>query len=181
MKNFFKQRLPAVSKIKSHPNLQFFGTLLHDPNLWHLNRRSLAGGAAVGLFFAFLPLPIQMLSAAAMAILFRVNLPFSVSLVWLTNPITIPPAFYFAYKVGASVLNEPIQIIDFTPSQDWIIQTLGHVWQPLLLGCLIVGTLSALIGYLTISLLWRIQVGRVWHTRRKIRLKKLLKKSKQMV
>ncbi len=180
MKKFFKQILPAVSKIKSHPNLQFFGTLLHDPNLWHFNRRSLAGGTAVGLFLAFLPLPIQMFSAAALAILFRVNLPISVSLVWLTNPITIPPAFYFAYKVGASVLNEPLQTIEFSASQDWFLQTLEHVWEPLLLGCLIVGTLSALIGYLTISLLWRIQVGRLWHTRRKNRLKKMLK-SKQAV
>lgn len=179
MKKFFKQRLPAVSEIKSHPNLQFFGTLLHDPNLWHLNRRSLAGGTAVGLFLAFLPLPIQMLSAAALAILFRVNLPISVSLVWLTNPLTIPPAFYFAYKVGAAVLNEPIQTIEFSASQEWLSQTLGHVWEPLLLGCLIVGTVSALIGYFTISFLWRIQVGRLWHTRRKRRLKKLLK-SKQI-
>jgi len=179
MKKFFKHRLPSVTKIKSHPNLQFFGTLLHDPNLWHLNRRSLAGGTAVGLFLAFLPLPMQMLSAAALAILFRVNLPISVSLVWVTNPVTIPPAFYFAYQVGASVLNRPLKIVEINTSQEWLFQTLGHVWEPLLLGCLIVGTLSALIGYLTISLLWRVQVGRLWHTRRKSRLKKLFK-SKQI-
>jgi len=55
---------------------------------------------AVGLFCAFVPLPIQMLLAAAAAIIFRVNLPISVGLVWITNPVTIPPMFYFCYKVG---------------------------------------------------------------------------------
>ena len=42
---------------------------------------------AVGLFVALMPIPLQMAVAAAIAILVRSNLPISVSLVWLTNPV----------------------------------------------------------------------------------------------
>jgi len=178
MKNFFKRSLPPVSQIKSHPKLQFFGKLLHDPNLWHLNRRSLTGGMAVGLFMAFIPLPVQMLSAAALAIWFRVNLPLSISLVWITNPITIPPMFYFAYKLGTVLLGMPIQKIDFSLSQEWFFGTLGNIWQPLLLGCFILGTVSALTGYLLVHFLWRLQVTRLWRDRREKRRKKFWLKRK---
>jgi len=172
MKKFFKRSLPHVSHVKSHPKLQFFGELLHEPNLWHLNRRSLTGGMAVGLFIAFVPFPMQMLLAAALAIAFRVNLPLSVSLVWVTNPITIPPAFYFAYKLGSILLGLSIQPVDFALSSEWLFNSLGNLWQPLLLGCFVLASFSALSGYLLINLLWRLQVSRLWQDRRKKRLKR---------
>ena len=74
--------------------------MFQDPNLWHLNRHSAAGGFGIGLFFAFWPVPFQMWLSAFAAIPLRVNLPLSVATVWLTNPITMPPIFYGAYKVG---------------------------------------------------------------------------------
>ncbi|OQW90958.1 MAG: hypothetical protein BWK79_18255 [Beggiatoa sp. IS2] len=170
-KKFFKQWLPHA-EIKNHPRLQCFGTLLNDPNLWHLNRHSLSGGMAVGLFCAFVPIPMQMLLAAGVAILFRVNLPLSVALVWLTNPVTMPPVFYFAYKLGAYLLSIKPQPITFDITVEWFFNTLGNIWQPFLLGCFVLGTISALLGYLTVQMLWRLQVG--WQHRREQRLKKLL-------
>lgn len=177
-KEFFKKKLP-LAKIKAHPKLQCFGKLLHDPNLWHFNRRSLSGGMAVGLFCAFVPIPMQMLLAAGIAILFRVNLPLSVSLVWLTNPVTMPPVFYFAYKLGAFLLGIKPRPIAFDLTAEWFFNTLGNIWQPFLLGCFILGTISALLGYLSIQLMWRLQVGRLWQHRREQRLKKLLTLKRQ--
>ncbi|MBA1330154.1 ATP-binding protein, partial [Candidatus Endoriftia persephone str. Guaymas] len=92
-KHLIKRLTPDHEMIRNHRHLQCFGKLLHDANLWHLNRRSAAGAFAVGLFMAFIPVPFQMILAAGAAILFRVNLPLSVALVWVTNPITIPPIF----------------------------------------------------------------------------------------
>ena len=43
MKNIFKALLPSAHQVKFHRSLQFLGKYLHDPNLWHLNRRSSAG------------------------------------------------------------------------------------------------------------------------------------------
>ncbi len=167
IKKFFKRSLPQQSQIKSHPKLQFFGKLLHEPNLWHLNRRSLSGGMAVGLFIAFIPLPMQMLLAVAAAIWLRVNLPLSISLVWITNPVTMPPLLYFAYKLGAFLLGVPIIETEFSFSPEWILYTLENLLHPLLLGCLVMGTISAAIGYLTVNFLWRLQVIRLWKDRHK--------------
>lgn len=166
MKKFFQRYLPPIAQIKSHPSLQFLGKRLHDPNLWHLNRRSVAGGTASGLFSAFIPIPLQMVLAALLAILFRVNLPLAVALVWITNPFTMPPVFYFAYVLGSILLRVPPQQLEFQFSSQWFLATL----KPFLLGCMMLSTLSALMGYWLIIWLWRLQVNRLWRDRCRKRL-----------
>ena len=71
--------IPDPEVIKQHKSLQFLGDKLHEPNLWHLNRRSVAMAFAVGLFCAWIPTPTQMAFAAVGAIYFRANLPISVA------------------------------------------------------------------------------------------------------
>jgi uncharacterized protein len=104
-RRLFKRYMPSPDSIKGNKSLRFLGTLIHDPNLWHLNRHSVARAMAVGLFWAMIPMPMQMLAAAAVAIALRANLPISIGLVWLTNPITMPPVFYCSYKLGAWLSN----------------------------------------------------------------------------
>ena len=96
-KRFLKRYMPKEHDIRNHKHMRYFGKLLHDPNIWHLNRRSVAGAFSVGLFMAMVPVPFQMILAAAAAIPCRVNLPISVGLVWITNPLTMPAIFYFCY------------------------------------------------------------------------------------
>lgn len=169
-KKWIKRWMPDHEKIRKHPHLnKVFGTLLHDPNLLHLNRRSVAGAFVVGLFMAFVPLPSQMIMAAAAAILLRVNLPISVGLVWLTNPVTMPPVYYFCYKVGTWILNSPQHEFTFELSWQWLGSELGHIWQPFLLGCLICGVISAVIGGLAMRLLWRWHVVKQWEARKQKR------------
>ncbi|MBL4712379.1 MAG: DUF2062 domain-containing protein, partial [Gammaproteobacteria bacterium] len=124
-------------------------------NLWHLNRRSVAGAFAVGLFFAWMPIPFQMLLAAGTAIWAGTNLPLSVSIVWLTNPITIPPMFYCAYIVGTWIVGEPITDFNFELTFDWLLNELAAIWKPFLVGCLTLAISSSLLGYAIVSGLWR--------------------------
>ncbi len=165
--------MPDHDKIRNHKHLnQVFGTLLHDPNLLHLNRRSVSGAMFVGLFFAFVPLPTQMIMAAGTAILLRVNLPISVGLVWLTNPVTMPPIFYFCYKVGTWILGTPLREVAFELSWDWIGSELAAIWQPFLLGCAVVGVSSGALGWVIVRLLWRLHVVRHLKARKARRTQK---------
>ncbi len=166
LRSSFKRVLPAHHEIRGHKHLQVLGDILHDPNIFHLTRRSAAGGVATGLFVAFMPIPGQMLIAAIVAIYFRVNLPLAVIFVWVSNPITIPPLFFLAYKTGATILNEPARQIAFEFSFEWL-GTVGiDIWQALLLGSLTFGTLAAVTGYIIIRLLWRLAIIRKWEVRK---------------
>lgn len=164
-RKLIKRYLPDPQKIRSHKHIQLFGTLLHDQNLWHLNRKSVSGALAVGLFIAFIPVPVQMVIAAAAAIILRVNLPISVVTVWVTNPLTMPVLFYFAYQVGAWLFGVPPQTDESGFSISKMLSDLGHAWKPFLLGCFVVGLISALIGFVTSRIYWRWWVWHKWRKR----------------
>jgi uncharacterized protein len=166
LKELIKRYMPDHQRVREHRYLRFFGNLLHDPNLWHLNRRSVAGACAIGLFMAFVPVPFQMVLAAAVAIPLRVNLPIAVALVWVTNPLTMPAIFYSSYRVGTWVLGAREMRFAFEPSIQWLMTEMVAIWKPFLLGCFILGTLSAVTGYLLVRLLWR------WHVVRRLRDKR---------
>lgn len=169
--------MPDPERFRQHPGLnRYFGNLLHDPNLLHLNRRSVSGAFFIGFFVAFIPIPLQMVLAAALAIYFRTNLPLTVSLVWISNPVTIPPLSWFCYKVGAMILDTRLHKVSFSAIDfEWITTELLLIWQPFLLGCFLVGATVSLIGGFGVSLIWRYNVTRQWHLRKILRDKKILK------
>jgi len=180
-KKLIRRYLPDPHKIRDHKHLRLFGSLLLDPNLWHLNRRSASGAFAVGLFMAFVPMPFQMIPAAAFSILFRVNLPISVALVWITNPITMPPIYYLCYRFGAWVLGTPLKTVEFDISWEWLTTELLRIWQPFLFGSLLVGAVLAVAGYFGIQALWRWHVIRDWEKRKSQRkLQRAEERSRQL-
>ena len=79
-RKIIRRYLPDAAQLRTHPRLRLFSRWLQSANLWHLNRRSVPGAVAVGLFWAFIPSPTQLLPAAATAIALRVNLPLSLAL-----------------------------------------------------------------------------------------------------
>ncbi len=169
-KKFLKRFLPDPRVIREHKLLKGFGTFLHNPNLWHLNRRSVPKAFAIGLFMAFVPVPFQMWLSAGAAIIFEANLPISVALVWLTNPLTMPPMFYFAYLVGNWILDEPAHTFAFELTWDWLINRMSDIWEPFLLGCFVLGIVSAVLGYVVIRVFWVLRVRKDWQIRRQKRL-----------
>ncbi|MGM0553311.1 MAG: DUF2062 domain-containing protein [Pseudomonadota bacterium] len=168
-RHIIKRLFPGMEGIRRHRALAPLGPRLGSPDLWHLNRRSVAGAFAVGLFVAFLPLPMQMLIAAAIAILIRVNLPISVILVWISNPVTIPPILYTAYRLGRKLLDEPARQFRVELTWEWFSTELLTVWKPLLTGSLILGTGAALAGYLLVRFLWWLNVVQRARTRQYLR------------
>ena len=157
-KKFLRKYLPDPRTIREHKSLQLFGKLLHDPNLWHLNRRSVALAFANGLFFMWMPVPFQMFFAAAAAIIIRANIPISVVLVWITNPLTTGPMMYFAYKVGAWTLGMPHGEFHIEFNMEWLKSEMLAIWKPFILGITLVSVGGAIIGYVTVQLLWRLHI-----------------------
>ena len=167
-KILLRRLLPFTRNIRGDRKLsRIFGRLLHDPNLWHLNRYSVAWGVSVGLFMAFVPLPFQMLLAVAAAVMISANIPVAVVLVWVSNPITVAPLFFAAYKFGAWLLAETPEKIKFEMSIDWVLTQLVEIWQPFLLGCFVLGLASAVIGHAAVRIIWRIHVVQSWQLRRR--------------
>lgn len=169
-RKLLKRILPDHKTMREHPHLKKFGQRLIEPKIWHLNRRSVAGGLALGLFTGFLPVLGQMFIAAALAIFFRVNLPIAMFSSWFSNPFTYAPVFFFAYKVGAWILQVPMEHHTFDVSWEWLTHEFLLIWQPLLLGSLICGIIAGLLGIIFVRLIWRIMVVRNWLKRRKNKL-----------
>jgi len=165
-RKFIKKFLPHPDKIKNNRFLRIFGPVIHEPQLWHLTRHSVSKAFLLGLFFAFWPVPFQMVLAAGGAILIRGNLPLSVALVWITNPITMPFLFGLAYVVGIYALGSDPSEFKFELSWQWLENNLENLWQPFLLGCAICAVVSAVVGYFAMGLFWRLHIRREW-TRRK--------------
>lgn len=160
-KKVMRRLLPDVHALRDrHPWIdRWFGALAKRDDLWHINRRSISLGLAIGLFCAFLPIPMQMILAAVLAIAMRANFVLSVVAVWITNPFTITPIYYFCYRLGRFLLaQEPNGGFQFEWTINWFTSGLTEVWQPLALGCLTISCVSALSGYLLIRLYWRYSV-----------------------
>lgn len=166
-KKFIQRFSPKPETLKAHPHLKYFGDILQNPNLWHLNRRSAAGAVAIGLFCAWMPIPFQMLLASILAMIFSVNLPLSACLVWISNPITMPPLFYGAYLLGAYLLEEPLVDFTFELSYQWLAQMFETIAPALILGSFIFAILSAASGYFLLRIVWRISITQKWQRRNK--------------
>jgi uncharacterized protein (DUF2062 family) len=135
--------------------LRPFSSVMAHPTFFSVSRRSICGALWAGLFVALIPMPAQTVAAALLALLLRVNLPVAVVAVWVTNPITMLPIFYFEYGLGCLILDLPMQAFDINLSWDWLAEELQGKWKPLLLGSFITATVTASLAYVAVSVTWR--------------------------
>ena len=147
--------------------LQSFKHVLERPEIWSLTRYSVAKACAIGMFVGLLPLmSAQMVISGTIAIIFRANLLISVVLVWITNPITAAPIYYFCYRIGLLILQTPPMDL----AQGWTITALMHevarIWLPLCVGCFVVALVGALVSYYAVLLFWRVSVSLRWMARK---------------
>lgn len=164
----FRKFLPDHASVRNHRHLRHFRPLLRHPNLWHLNRHSVAGGVAAGLFGGLIPGPFQMLTAAILAIVFRVNLPVALATTLLSNPLTWPFIIVVAYGIGSVITGEQaaaLQPFEFDwLAGDWselmprLLQWFAGMGETFLLGLLILALTLAAAGYFLVQLGWRLYI-----------------------
>lgn len=144
-----------------------FKNFLENPAYWSLHRSNVARAVALGLFIAFIPLPIHIVLVAVLALVLRVNIPISFATIWVSNPMTWVPQYVFAHWVGTKLLGNPEQTLSFEMSWAWIEHGLLPVWKPFLLGCLVCGAAAATIGYVGLTLIWHMTLVMKYHERKR--------------
>lgn len=158
--------MPDRQSLAQRWYLRPFRSALSNPAYWTLRRRSAIRAVSLGLFICFVPLPVHLLLAPLAAILLRANLPLSVATILLVNPFTAVPVFFGAYWVGAMLTGSTLESFDFSLTWDWVTGSLGEIWKPFLLGCLVSGAVAALLGYFAVSVWWRQHVLHRYQLRR---------------
>jgi len=161
--------LPTREQLRQTRTLRFLGELIFAPNLWHFNRHSVSYAFLVGFFCCFLPIPFQMIPATVLSIWIGCNMPLTIALVWISNPITVPPMFYFTYRLGCWILGERQDVEKIVISLEWLGAQLAVVWKPLLLGSLVCGITFGLTSFILVRIYWRWKVSRNWHFRKLLR------------
>lgn len=136
-----------------------FRHLLHDHMLWGIRRKTVVPAVAWGVFVAFLPIPGHVLVAVLGSLQIRCNIPVAALTTFVSNPVTIGPIYYFSYLVGSRLLGLTPGPFAIELSFDWLTGTFLSIWQPLLLGCVLVGAIAALIAYVFLDVFWRFSLA----------------------
>ena len=163
-RRLIKRIIPSPGKIRELNLHVYFGNRIHDRLLWVINRQSISRATAIGIFCAYMPMPLEMLLAALLAILFRANLPISILLVWISNPLTWVVIYTPPYLLGLAILGETgISLQGITI--EMMMDQLAALW----IGCLIFGTALGAAGYVLANVIWRMMVANQWTRRRELR------------
>jgi len=152
-----KKILPTHEKIKEQKFLKIFGSFIHKKEIWSLSRKKVVAGVLIGIFVACLPMPLQMILASSLAIFFNANLPISFALIFISNPITMPPLFYLEYQIG-NLLIKPENIVEF--NFDSMYDNFGEIALSLWSGAIILGIFSSVVCAILVNFLWISSVRR---------------------
>lgn len=159
----YLRHLPRAKHIRGTWLHRRLGERLFAPELWHPTRQRFASGMAVGAFFALLPLPVQMLAAAFMAYITRVNIPAAIAGTWISNPLTFAFCVYAQYRVGCLLTGrEPLGF----RSQD-ALAMLTHAPMPFFVGIVPTALLLAIIVYPLTLLIWDLSATGIQKTQMK--------------
>lgn len=180
-RKFLKKYLPSHESIRQNRFVSYFGALLQHPNLWHLHRRSVAGGVAAGLFAGLIPgsNPVQFFFATLFSVWFKVNLPLAAFVTLYSNPFTIVPLYLVAFTLGKWVTGsklDTLQMLDSTlldkNLSEWLpilTDYLAVYGKPLVVGLVLLAALLAVSGYLLVRIAWRVYIVHAWRKRARTR------------
>lgn len=156
----WRKKQPALKESLKNTYLhRLWGRRLFADVLWRTDKRSIAGGLALGLFVAFTPtIPFQMLLTVCGGLYFRVNLPIALAACWVTNPLTAVPIYTAAWRLGKYIaenalpVREAFEAYNIEGRATRIIRQGLYLW----IGSLIFSAVSAAGANLAVRLLWQL-------------------------
>ncbi len=141
---------------------------MDEPRYWGTRRRTVAPAFALGLFLSFLPLVGQPIIGTFIAMAARINIPIAfVTPLVIGLPLT-PVFYYSSYLLGSCLLRMPSHPFAYEWSWDWLSSTFVSLWQPMLLGGLVLGAVAALLGYVIVDVMWRLSIWEYKRVKRRI-------------
>ena len=162
-----QRHMPTRDQMAENRFLRPIAHRFLSPELWRFTRRSVPRGVALGLFAAFI-VPIgQIFLAAFLALPARANVPLAAIVTFVTNPFTLPFWLVIANRTGALVLNFDAAVGgragELANDQGALARWL-EVGGVTAFGFVVLALVSAAIGYLIASFVWK---RIVWAKRRR--------------
>ena len=149
-------------KKKTNNKLDKFITKYKIPREYlSVNRKSISRGVLIGLFWGFIPMPMQMLAVLFVTPFFKFNVPIAISMVWLSNPLTMPLMYYMEYQTGTYLLGiEGLEHAEFNFEFTliWFKENWSNLLYPLYIGTLPYSLGVSTFVYYIINRLWILSV-----------------------
>jgi uncharacterized protein (DUF2062 family) len=171
--HWLTRHIPTRETIHRYRVLRPFAHHLSHASLWRMTRRSVPRGVALGLFVAVIIPVLHTAIAALLAIPARANVAVAATFTLVVNPLTIPPLYYAAYRIGSWELHHDATLVNPAAAERfsgelsrllfWVHQASGSI----AIGVLTIAFGSALIGYLASALVWRFWASSRWRKRRR--------------
>lgn len=120
------------------------------------NRKMVSKAVFIGLFIAFIPMPMQMLAVVAFIPFTRFNVPIALAMCWLSNPFTMPAMYYMEYMTGSFILGMETTPVEL--SVEWFSENIGNIFIPLYVGTAFYSVIGSSVGYYLVNHLWRSSV-----------------------
>lgn len=149
----------TLKKTSKHKKLkEFIKKYKIPPEYLSTNRKMVSRAVLLGIFIAFIPMPMQMLAVIAFMPLFKFNVPIGLAMCWLSNPFTMPPMYYMEYLTGSFFLNMKPQPVEMT--LEWFSNNLDDIFIPLYAGTLFYSVFGSLLAYWAVNHFWKGSVHR---------------------
>lgn len=154
----WRNAVPSRDSLATHPWLKPIAHHVLDPKLWRMHHESVARGAGIGIFWAFVLPAGQILVAVANSVWWRGNIPVAAGLTLITNPFTIGFWLWLAYKAGSLVLDAPppLPLGQITQSGG-IASYVDSIGAPAILGMGMFAVGGSLAAYVLVKVIWRVQ------------------------
>ena len=170
--SWLHRHIPTRETVHHYRLLRPFAKRLGDPALWRLHRRSVPRAIALGLGVGVVIPFMHMIVAALLAIPLRANVAIAAAATLVINPLTIPPLYYAAYRVGSWELHHDAGVVNPAAAEHfsgelarllfWIHEASGTI----AVGVLTIAAMAAAGGYAISALIWRWWLGSRWRARR---------------
>lgn len=181
IRRWLRRHTPNADTLQRQAWARPFAHWLAHPSLWALNRRSVAGGVAAGLFCGLIPGPFQVLGSTIWAVIGKVNLPVAMLVTVYTNPVTIVPLYLLALGYGQWIVGHngsaaPVEVPDWNWSAmidstralcDWML----GMGPTLLVGLVALALTLSLAGYVLTRLAYSVGLRLAWYHRKQKRLR----------